>query len=44
MKSCKSRQDGETPSIDVAPIRIRYRVAGALDRGYCSARNEEQSN
>ena len=30
MKSFKSRQDWKTPKIDIAPIRIRYRVTGAL--------------
>ena len=30
MKSFKSRQDWKTPKIDIAPIRIRYRVTEAL--------------
>ena len=30
MKSFKSRQDWKTPKIDIAPMRIRYRVTGAL--------------
>ena len=29
MESFKSRQDWKTPKIDIAPIRIRYRVTGA---------------
>ncbi len=32
MKSFKSRQDWKTPKIDIAPIRIRYRVTGAYVR------------
>jgi hypothetical protein len=31
MKSFKSRQDWKTLKIDIAPIRIRYRVTGALN-------------
>ena len=29
MKSFKSRQVWKTPKVDIAPIRIRYRVTGA---------------
>ena len=31
MKSFKSGQDWKTPEIDIAPIRIRYRVTGASE-------------
>ncbi len=39
MKSFKSRQVWKTPKIDIAPIRIRYRVTEALLNVYFNATN-----